>query len=42
VSCALEKALKDKKKEDVLFCTGSLYLVGEVKKLIECKSIENK
>ncbi len=42
VSCALEKALKDKKEEDVLFCTGSLYLVGEVKKLIECKSIENK
>ena len=31
---AFEIALKNKNKEDVLFCAGSLYLVGEIKEYI--------
>ncbi len=32
---ALEHALQDKKEEDLLFCTGSLYLIGELKEYLE-------
>ena len=31
---AFEKAISDKEKNDVLFCVGSLYLIGEIKKYI--------
>ncbi|MBQ3544962.1 MAG: bifunctional folylpolyglutamate synthase/dihydrofolate synthase [Lachnospiraceae bacterium] len=31
---AFSKALIDRKEEDVLFCVGSLYLIGEIKKYI--------
>lgn len=30
---AFKRALEEKKDEDVLFCVGSLYLIGELKKL---------
>lgn len=34
------KALEEKKEEDVLFCVGSLYLVGELKKIIRDRIVE--
>lgn len=34
------KALKEKKEGDVLFCVGSLYLVGELKKIIRDRIVE--
>lgn len=32
---AFSKALSDRKEDDVLFCVGSLYLIGELKKYIK-------
>ena len=35
VSQAFRQAVDAKKEEDVLFCVGSLYLVGEIKKSLQ-------
>ena len=32
---AFERAMEEKKDEDLLFCAGSLYLVGELKEYLE-------
>lgn len=32
---ALREAVSEKKEQDVLFCAGSLYLIGEIKKIIQ-------
>ena len=38
VDAAFSKALSDKEDSDVLFCVGSLYLIGEIKEYINEKS----
>lgn len=35
VQKAFDRALEVKKKEDILFCAGSLYLIGELKEYLE-------
>lgn len=35
VSAAFEYALSQKKEEDLLFCAGSLYLIGEIKDMLK-------
>ena len=35
VKSALEAAISEKGEQDVLFCAGSLYLIGEIKKIIQ-------
>ena len=42
LDCAIEDALHRKEEEDVLFCTGSLYMVGELKQVLAGCKMEEK
>ena len=42
VAKALQKALVEASPQDLVLVTGSLYLIGEVKKLLKEKSLEVK
>lgn len=36
IETVYKTAIKEKETDDVLFCVGSLYLIGELKKLLKC------
>ena len=36
IETVFKTAIKEKETDDVLFCVGSLYLIGELKKLLKC------
>ncbi len=39
VPAAFERAVKEKGEDGMLFCVGSLYLVGEIKAVIRRKKL---